>query len=248
MKNRTLSKFITAAMISAALTSCNSRGNRLPETGTDNSVKSVVITKEYNGEKIPFKVYYSDVPDGYDDGNYIIDSIAFTHNGTEHYAVIDRATYIEMNIDQASINETSICGTPNEISVINDLIIVGDWNFDGIMDIAVCQGITDFNREYIYYIYSTVSQSYIKAGDWINTEFDAKAQTVHSYFLNTSGITVSDYTYKWNGEELVVLQSIEKDCYPMDDIIIITTSTLQNGEYVIKTDTLEYSSILSEDN
>ncbi|MDR3001715.1 MAG: hypothetical protein LBU89_10675 [Fibromonadaceae bacterium] len=179
---------------------------------------------EHNNQTIDIAVFYSHDADG-EFFMHKIDSLRFGHNGKIHTVKVDMGSQIFGSEDEPNFR----------------LILLDDFNFDGYIDVAVLSNRGVSNEAYNYFIYNPQTQSYHRSevlSGLMNASFDKETKTVKAHNSSGAGMYYEGETYKWNGDKLTLIQSV-KQAPNEDDVLIRTTRTLQDGEWVEQTDTVD---------
>ena len=200
----------------------------IKKTDTDNRTAAAlqfIYTVEFNNKKIPMTVFYSEDPNNEIFYGSKIDSLVFVDDGKTQTAVIDMESQI-FSGDEVNWG----------------LILAGDYNFDGYMDIAVLNNRGVSNAVYNYFIYNPRKHSYYRSealSGLMNASFDAETKTVKEYNVSGAGRYYTSATYKWDGIKLELIQSENQEPNE-DDVVIRITRTLQEGKWIEKTDTVKF--------
>ena len=184
-----------------------------------------VNTVEFNNEKIPITVFCTFDPDFW--LNAYIDGLEFIYDGAR------QIVRIEGGEEMMPINDND----PNNF----DRVSVGDYNFDGFMDIAVFMQ-TGFgsNEQYAIYLYNPQTKSYHRheelSGMW-GVSTDTGMKTIKT-FAKTGAAGYTTGEYKWNNGQLTQIRREDMDYDDELEKYIRITQTLENGVWVEKTEML----------
>jgi hypothetical protein len=173
--------------------------------------------------EINMHVFYSALSDG----RYSLDSLVFRYGGVMQTVHLHSFESLKgrLNFD------------PDDFYLIR----VGDYNFDGYMDIVILTTNLPHSRhEFFLFNPQTNSFDYsVKLSELYGVEVDDQTKTItSSEDGGDQGRIYSNSQYKWIDGQLTLIHSESQGYGDDSERYIRTTRTLQNGEWVQQADTI----------
>ena len=189
------------------------------KTAKTQTSPSLVRTVEFNGKTISITGFQ---PANSGEDENIIDSLSFAYDGAEH------TIRLPFREEQG----------PWYFDVS-----VNDYNFDNYMDIAILSSRGVSNQVDEIFIYSPKTKSYSrnnKLSDIMNVWVDKETKILRSHVKGGhAGRLYESSEYKWEKDELVMIQSENQDYDDASGQYIRITKTLKDGKWVEKRESSE---------
>ena len=178
----------------------------------------------FNEILIPMTVFYTPISDG--DG-ISLNSLVFIYDGARQTLLIP------------DLEESLHFYNPDFYNFW--YISVGDYNFDGYMDVSIYSSRSGvYNAIHEIFLYNPQTKNYNhhkELSDMMGAWADSGTKTINSHGKGgDAGMIYYFNEYKWEKEKLVLVSSENQD---YDDTLkkyVRTTRTLQNGKWVQDTD------------
>jgi|GEM_PF-544585 len=218
---------ITAlALTAATFTGCKGESKDKPAAAAvAKTPQPFVHAAEFNGEKIPITVFYSQVSEN----EIRLDSLVFEHDGKTQTVRLQEFEGV-LNFSDADLDKFGY-------------ISLSDYNFDGSFDIGIYSGTSGVsNTKNEIFIYNAETKSFAhneELSALANIELDSKTQAIRSAWKGgIAGLEYYSYEYKWEEGKLTLIGSVKQDYDETSENYIRITQTLQKGKLKQKTDTI----------
>ena len=218
---------ITAlALTAATFTGCKGESKDKPAAAAvAKTPQPFVHAAEFNGEKIPITVFYSQVSEN----EIRLDSLVFEHDGKTQTVRLQEFEGV-LNFSDADLDKFGY-------------ISLSDYNFDGSFDIGIYSGTSGVsNTKNEIFIYNAETKSFAhneELSALANIEIDSKMQAIrYAWKGGTAGLEYYSYEYKWEEGKLTLVGSVKQDYDETSENYIRITQILQKGKLKQKTDTI----------
>ena len=187
----------------------------------------LIYEASFNGETIKIKVNHVYDEDDY---SFKLESLVFNYQGQEH------------TINLSDLIESIYYGFGEPDYIFYNLEET-DMNFDGYMDILIQKPQEGDNFRFVAFLYNPETKKYYlheELSDLEALQIDSESKNIHStiFFSGECDEWISR-TYRWEGENLVVIESTRQTVDENNKYKRVTETLQENGSWKTTTEIVD---------